>query len=160
MPRSDGFSSRRAVCGFDPRLLSLVSRSCFEGAVGWPPSSDLLHRYPRRISGHEQDEWALIQQLGQRSRLVRWPIPTSGSTSSGADPRRVGEFLEAFQAKHFDFVGENHRSSGTDITTYGNDLLTGANKRARPISRSRSRVAAACMAGACFSTKAAGNTRL
>lgn len=76
-----------------------------------------------------RDEWALIQQLGQRSRLIALADPDQRIYEfRGADPRRVGEFLEAFQAKHFDFVGENHRSSGTDITTYGNDLLTGANK--------------------------------
>lgn len=76
-----------------------------------------------------RDEWALIQQLGQRSRLIALADPDQRIYEfRGADPRRVGEFLEAFQAKHFDFFGENHRSSGTDITTYGNDLLTGANK--------------------------------
>lgn len=75
------------------------------------------------------DEWALIQQLGQRSRLIALADPDQRIYEfRGADPRRVGEFLEAFQAKHFEFVGENHRSSGTDITTYGNDLLTGVNK--------------------------------
>lgn len=75
------------------------------------------------------DEWALIQQFGKRSRLIALADPDQRIYEfRGADPRRVGEFLEAFQAKHFDFVGENHRSSGTDITTYGNDLLTGANK--------------------------------
>jgi DNA helicase-2/ATP-dependent DNA helicase PcrA len=75
------------------------------------------------------DEWALIQQLGQRSRLIALADPDQRIYEfRGADPRRVGEYLETFQAKHFDFVGENHRSSGTDITTYGNDLLTGANK--------------------------------
>lgn len=75
------------------------------------------------------DEWALIQQLGSRSRLIALADPDQRIYEfRGADPRRVGEFLEIFQAKHFDFVGENHRSSGTDITAFGNDLLSGANK--------------------------------
>ncbi len=75
------------------------------------------------------DEWALIQQLGQRSRLIALADPDQRIYEfRGADPRRVGEFLEVFQAKQFDFIGENHRSSGTDIATYGNDLLSGANK--------------------------------
>lgn len=75
------------------------------------------------------DEWALIQQLGKRSRLIALADPEQRIYEfRGADPRRVGDFLETFQANHFDFVGENHRSSGTDIATYGNDLLTGANK--------------------------------
>jgi DNA helicase-2/ATP-dependent DNA helicase PcrA len=75
------------------------------------------------------DEWALIQQLGKRSRLIALADPDQRIYEfRGADPRRVGEFLEIFQAKHFDFVGENHRSGGTDITAFGNDLLSGANK--------------------------------
>lgn len=75
------------------------------------------------------DEWELIQQLGRRSRLIALADPEQRIYEfRGADPRRVGEFLEAFEAAHFDFTGENHRSSGTDITTFGNDLLTGANK--------------------------------
>lgn len=75
------------------------------------------------------DEWALIQQLGRRSRLIALADPDQRIYEfRGADPRRIGEFLETFGATHFDFTGENHRSSGTDIATYGNDLLTGANK--------------------------------
>lgn len=75
------------------------------------------------------DEWALIQRLGHRSRLIALADPDQRIYEfRGADPRRVGEFLEVFQARSFDFAGENHRSSGTDITTYGNDLLTGSNK--------------------------------
>ncbi len=75
------------------------------------------------------DEWALIQQLGKRSSLIALADPEQRIYEfRGADPRRVGDFLEIFGAVHFDFAGENHRSSGTDITTYGNDLLTGANK--------------------------------
>lgn len=76
------------------------------------------------------DEWILIKELGRRSRLIALADPDQRIYEfRGADPRRVGEFLESFQAKPFDFVGENHRSNGTDITTYGNDLLTGANKK-------------------------------
>lgn len=75
------------------------------------------------------DEWGLIRQLGKGSRLVALADPDQRIYEfRGADPRRVGEFLEVFQASHFDFAGENHRSNGTDITIYGNDLLTGANK--------------------------------
>jgi DNA helicase-2/ATP-dependent DNA helicase PcrA len=75
------------------------------------------------------DEWALIQQLGKRSRLIALADPEQRIYEfRGADPRRVGDFLETFGAIHFDFAGENHRSSGTDIAIYGNDLLTGANK--------------------------------
>ncbi|MCH5573218.1 UvrD-helicase domain-containing protein [Pseudomonas syringae] len=75
------------------------------------------------------DEWALVKQLGIRSRLIALADPEQRIYEfRGAEPKRVGDFLEVFGAAHFDFAGENHRSSGTDIATYGNDLLTGANK--------------------------------
>jgi DNA helicase II / ATP-dependent DNA helicase PcrA len=89
--------------------------------------------YPIIILDEFQDtnnhEWALIQQLGKWSRLIALADPDQRIYDfRGADPRRLGEFLKIFQAKHFEFAGENYRSSGTDITTFGNDLLTGANK--------------------------------
>jgi len=75
------------------------------------------------------DEWAMIQQLGRRSRLIALADPEQRIYEfRGADPRRLQEFLDAFKAESFDFTGENHRSTGTDITTYGNDLLRGKNK--------------------------------
>ncbi|MFY2764878.1 UvrD-helicase domain-containing protein [Arenimonas sp. MALMAid1274] len=75
------------------------------------------------------DEWALIRQLGRHSRLVALGDPNQRIYEfRGADPRRLGEFVEAFQPGSFDFSGENHRSSGTDITVFGNDLLTDRNR--------------------------------
>lgn len=75
------------------------------------------------------DEWTLLRHLGMRSRLIALADPNQRIYEfRGADPRRVGEFLGVFQARQFDFAGENHRSYGTDIAAYGNDLLTGANK--------------------------------
>lgn len=75
------------------------------------------------------DEWAMIRQLGQRSRLIALGDPGQRIYEfRGADPRRLGEFIEAFQPGSFDFTGENHRSNGTDITTFGNDLLTEHNR--------------------------------
>lgn len=75
------------------------------------------------------DEWALIRQLGRHSRLIALGDPDQRIYEfRGADPRRLGEFVEAFQPGSFDFSGENHRSSGTDITVFGNDLLTDRNR--------------------------------
>lgn len=75
------------------------------------------------------DEWALIRQLGRHSRLIALGDPEQRIYEfRGADPRRLGEFVEAFQPGSFDFSGENHRSTGTDITVFGNDLLTGQNR--------------------------------
>ncbi len=75
------------------------------------------------------DEWALIRQLGRHSRLIALGDPDQRIYEfRGADPRRLGEFVDVFQPRSFDFSGENHRSSGTDITVFGNDLLTGRNR--------------------------------
>jgi len=75
------------------------------------------------------DEWAMILQIGKESLLVALADPEQRIYEfRGADPRRLQEFLEAFNAQSFDFAGENYRSSGTDIITFGNDLLRGANK--------------------------------
>ncbi len=75
------------------------------------------------------DEWALIRQLGRHSRLIALGEPEQRIYEfRGADPRRLGEFVEAFQPGSFDFSGENHRSNGTDINVFGNDLLTDRNR--------------------------------
>ncbi|WP_232067200.1 UvrD-helicase domain-containing protein [Achromobacter xylosoxidans] len=75
------------------------------------------------------DEWALVHQLGRHSRLIALGDPDQRIYEfRGADPRRLGDFVEAFQPSSFDFSGENHRSSGTDITAFGNDLLTDLNR--------------------------------
>lgn len=75
------------------------------------------------------DEWMLIRQLGRHSRLIALGDPEQRIYEfRGADPRRLGEFADAFKPESFDFSGENHRSNGTDITVFGNDLLTGRNR--------------------------------
>lgn len=75
------------------------------------------------------DEWTLIRQLGQRSRLVALGDPDQRIYEfRGADPRRLGEFVETFGPGSFDFTGENHRNYGTDIAVFGNDLLTERNR--------------------------------
>ena len=70
------------------------------------------------------DEWTMIQLLGQRSRLIALADPEQRIYEfRGADPRRIGEFAAGFSPTLFDFGTENHRSSGTDILQFGNDLL-------------------------------------
>jgi DNA helicase-2/ATP-dependent DNA helicase PcrA len=77
----------------------------------------------------DADQWMLIKLLGASSRLIALGDPEQRIYEfRGADPARLGEFSAEFKADVFDFSGENHRSAGTDITTFGNDLLTGANK--------------------------------
>lgn len=75
------------------------------------------------------DEWQMIQALGERSRLIALADAEQRIYEfRGADPKRIGEFITAYQPVQFDFGSENNRSNGTDITVFGNDLLTEANK--------------------------------
>ncbi len=75
------------------------------------------------------DEWQMIQALGARSRLIALADADQRIYEfRGADPKRISEFATAFSTTQFDFGSENNRSNGTDIVTFGNDLLTGANK--------------------------------
>ena len=75
------------------------------------------------------DEWNLIQALGISSRLISLADPDQRIYEfRGASPTRIPDFHEAFHPEPFDFSTDNHRSSGTDICTFGKDLLTGANK--------------------------------
>lgn len=76
-----------------------------------------------------QEEWELIQALGKHSRLIALADAEQRIYEfRGADPKRIGEFIERYKPTTFDFGTENHRSNGTDIAIFGNDLLSGANK--------------------------------
>jgi DNA helicase-2/ATP-dependent DNA helicase PcrA len=76
-----------------------------------------------------RDEWSLIQTLGKRTCLIALADPEQRIYEfRGADPRRIGEFIAAYSPRQFDFGSENHRSAGTDIIAFGNDLLSGSNK--------------------------------
>lgn len=75
------------------------------------------------------DEWKLIQQLGRRSRLIALADADQRIYEfRGADPKRIGEFTQAYSPRSFDFGSENHRSNGTDIAAFGNDLLAATNR--------------------------------
>lgn len=89
--------------------------------------------YPIIILDEFQDtnkeEWSLIQALGEHSRLIALADAEQRIYEfRGADPMRISEFIERYSPTSFDFGSENHRSRGTDIAIFGNDLLTGANK--------------------------------
>lgn len=89
--------------------------------------------YPLIILDEFQDtnkaEWELIQALGEHSRLIALADAEQRIYEfRGADPKRIGEFIGRYKPATFDFGTENHRSNGTDIAVFGNDLLTGANK--------------------------------
>jgi DNA helicase II / ATP-dependent DNA helicase PcrA len=75
------------------------------------------------------DEWALVRALGTDSRLIALADAEQRIYEfRGADPRRIDDFKNAFVPTVFDFAKENHRSDGRDIASFGDDLLTGANR--------------------------------
>ncbi|GAB5451621.1 MAG: hypothetical protein Hals2KO_19490 [Halioglobus sp.] len=89
--------------------------------------------YPIIILDEFQDtdshEWELIKALGIDSRLIALADPEQRIYEfRGASPTRIPDFIETFSPAEIDFTTTNHRSAGTDICLFGNDLLTGANK--------------------------------
>jgi len=96
-------------------------------------SSIICDTYPLIILDEFQDtnkdEWQMIHTLGTRSRLIALADAEQRIYEfRGADPKRIGEYATAFSPTQFDFGSENNRSNGTDIVTFGNDLLSGRNK--------------------------------
>lgn len=88
--------------------------------------------YPTIIVDEFQDtnseEWDVIKLLGQDSRIIALADADQRIYEfRGADPARIGQFMTRFTPQSFDFGNENNRSNGTDITLFGNDLLTGSN---------------------------------
>lgn len=111
---------------FAPLAADLLSRSRRLAAI-------IADTYPIIIVDEFQDtnadEWAMIQAFGTGSRLIALADAEQRIYEfRGADPARIGEFITAFKPTSFDFGTQNNRSSGTDITVFGNDLLSGANK--------------------------------
>jgi DNA helicase-2/ATP-dependent DNA helicase PcrA len=89
--------------------------------------------YPIIILDEFQDtdaaEWRMIQMLGISSCLIALADPDQRIYEfRGADPLRIDAFITTYHPTQFDFGLENNRSSGTDIVSFGNDLITGANK--------------------------------
>ncbi len=96
-------------------------------------STIISETYPTIILDEFQDtntdEWVFITQLGKKSDLIVLADAEQRIYDfRGADPARIGQFIETFFPTIFDFGTENNRSNGTDITQFGNDLLTGKNK--------------------------------
>ena len=87
-------------------------------------------RYPFIVLDEFQDtngdQWAVVQQLGRTSTLLALADPEQRIYDwIGADPERLNQFLGVFKAKEIPLTGDNHRSSGTDILLFANEVLTG-----------------------------------
>jgi DNA helicase-2/ATP-dependent DNA helicase PcrA len=90
----------------------------------------ISNRYPSIILDEFQDtsvdQWKVVQALGASSILIALADPEQRIFDFiGADPARLDQFKDEFAPAVFDLLGANHRSSGTDIALFGNDVLTG-----------------------------------
>ncbi len=100
-------------------------------------------RYPFIVLDEFQDtngdQWAVVQQLGRTSTLLALADPEQRIYDwIGADPERLNQFLGVFKAKEIPLTGDNHRSSGTDILLFANEVLTGKfTRKAEPPRLSR-----------------------
>ncbi|MEX2298436.1 MAG: UvrD-helicase domain-containing protein [Dongiaceae bacterium] len=75
----------------------------------------------------DDDQWRVVQALGQESTIIALADPEQRIYEFiGADPERLNHYRAAFQPKEFDLADDNYRSGGTQITRFGNDILTGA----------------------------------
>lgn len=120
------------------RLADEEGRVCFD--LFGERSANLLERskkvralistmYPYIILDEFQDtnadQWRVVKALGQCSKLVALADPEQRIFDFiGADPERLDHFKEAFKPVVHDLAGDNHRSKGTDIAAFGNDILT------------------------------------
>ncbi len=87
-------------------------------------------RYPTIILDEFQDtnagQWAVVQNLGIGSTLIALADEEQRIYDfAGADPERLNHFRQTFNPREFDFGSTNHRSNGTDIARFGNEVLAG-----------------------------------
>ena len=90
----------------------------------------IANAYPTIILDEFQDtaadQWHVIQALGLDSDLLALADPEQRIFDFiGADPERLNHFIEEFKVVPIDLSDENHRSKGTDIVHFGNDILRG-----------------------------------
>ena len=86
--------------------------------------------YPVIILDEFQDtneaQWIVVEALGKFCRLISLADPEQRIYDwIGADPARLDHFRNAFKPNEVDLSTDNHRSAGTEIAIFGNDLLTG-----------------------------------
>lgn len=73
----------------------------------------------------DHDQWSVVKQLGRASTLLALGDPEQQIYRwKGADPQRLQHYISQFSPHTVDFKKANFRSAGTDIATFGNEILT------------------------------------
>jgi len=71
------------------------------------------------------DQWRVVKALGDRCTLIALADPEQRIFEFiGADPARLDHFKAAFGPTFTELGSDNHRSKGTDILLFGNEVLT------------------------------------
>ncbi|MBB3810739.1 UvrD-helicase domain-containing protein [Pseudochelatococcus contaminans] len=86
--------------------------------------------YPFIVLDEFQDtsaeQWRVVEALGMGSTLIALADPEQRIFDFiGADPERLNHFRATFHPSEHDLAGDNHRSKGTEIALFGNDILAG-----------------------------------
>ena len=121
------------------RLATQEGRICFN--LFAPYVGQILHgsarirqlmatMYPVIILDEFQDtnaeQWHVVKALGATCRLIALADPEQRIYDwNGADPARLDHFRSQFLPTEIDLSTDNHRSAGTEIAIFGNDLLAG-----------------------------------
>lgn len=90
----------------------------------------ISNAYPVIVLDEFQDtapsQWHVIKGLGRDSLLIALADPEQQIFDFiGADPERLDHFRNEFEPSESDFCDENHRSNGTDLAQFANDILRG-----------------------------------
>ena len=121
------------------RLAEVEGRICFSQFAPYVASllrtSNKVRRlyseaYPFMVLDEFQDttpdQWEVMKSLGSESELIALADPEQRIFEfAGAEAKRMQQYRDTFKPVVIDLQGENHRSKGTDIAHFGNDILTG-----------------------------------